>query len=95
MTIRCVRFWFWQELFCLFVKLSQEVWDMEEKNGKKDFLNTYEAADRLGVAPATLRTWRAQGRGPVPYKFHRAVFYKADDLSTWIDEHYKAVMPKS
>lgn len=32
---------------------------MEEKGDKKDFLNTYEAADRLGVAPVTLRTWRA------------------------------------
>lgn len=68
---------------------------MKEKSSKRDFLNTYEAADRLGVAPATLRTWRAQHKGPVFYKFHRTVFYKADDLSAWIDEHYKAVMPKN
>lgn len=67
---------------------------MKEKSSKKDFLNTYEAADRLGVAPATLHTWRAQHKVPVFYKFYRAVFYKADDLSTWIDEHYKSVMPK-
>jgi hypothetical protein len=68
---------------------------MNEKNSNKDFLNTYEAADRLGVAPATLRTWRAQHKGPVFYKFHRAVFYKAEDLNAWISKHYKAVMPKS
>lgn len=68
---------------------------MKEKSSKKDFLNTYEAADRLGVAPATLRTWRAQHNGPVFYKFHRAVFYKAEDLNAWIDENYQLVEPRN
>lgn len=68
---------------------------MEKKSSKKDFLNTYEAADRLGVAPATLRTWRAQHKGPVFYKFHRAVFYKAEDLNAWIDENYQLVEPRN
>lgn len=37
---------------------------MEEKQiHQKNFLNTFEAADLLGVSPATLRTWRATDRG--------------------------------
>ena len=70
---------------------------MEEKKQvhEKGFLNTFEAADLLGVSPATLRTWRATDRGPRFYKCKRAVFYKVEDLEAWIAEHYRLVEPKN
>lgn len=33
----------------------------------KRFLTGTEVAERLGLAPATMRSWRADGRGP-PYQ---------------------------
>lgn len=61
---------------------------------KKDFLNTYEVAGRMGVSPATLRAWRSTGKGPRFYKFHRSVFYRADDIDAWIQENYRLVEPE-
>ncbi|GAB3986135.1 helix-turn-helix domain-containing protein [Plantactinospora veratri] len=33
-----------------------------------DYLTPNEAAERLGVTPATMRNWRSDGRSPVPYR---------------------------
>lgn len=69
---------------------------MEDKQFReKGFLNTFEAAEMLGVRPATVRTWRSLGKGPRFYKFNRAVFYKAEDLEAWLSEHFKLVEPKN
>ena len=62
---------------------------------EKGFLNTDEAADMLGLSPATLRTWRALDKRPRFYKFNRAVFYKTEDIEAWISEHYKLVEPRN
>lgn len=43
-----------------------------------------EAAQYLGVAPATLRQWRCQKRGPVYHKSGRTVRYSRSDLERWI-----------
>ena len=45
-----------------------------------------EAAQVLGVQPATLNYWRAKGRGPAYVRIsRRCVRYRCDDLQTWID----------
>ena len=46
-------------------------------------LDTENAAAYLGLAPKTLATMRAEGRGPVFIKRGR-VFYFRDDLDKWI-----------
>lgn len=69
---------------------------MEEKRfHQKNFLSTAEAADMLGVSPATLHKWRATDTGPRFYKFNRSVFYKREDIEAWISEHYMLVEPKN
>ena len=67
---------------------------MEEKH-QKNFLNTAEVSDMLGISPATLRKWRATDTGPRFYKFNRSVFYKREDIEAWISEHYMLVEPKN
>jgi predicted site-specific integrase-resolvase len=52
-----------------------------------NILNTAGAADRLGVAPATLAYWRSTGAEEVPYlKLGGRVVYRKDDLDKWISE---------
>lgn len=43
-----------------------------------------EAADRLGLAVATLRQWRHRGRGPKFMRFGRAVRYLPSDLDEFV-----------
>lgn len=50
--------------------------------GKK-LLRTPEAAEYLGVAPATLAKWRVFGGGPQYVKMGRAVAYDPDVLDEW------------
>jgi predicted DNA-binding transcriptional regulator AlpA len=46
--------------------------------------NEAEAADRLGVAAATLRNWRQQKVGPNYRKFGRSIRYLDSDLDEYI-----------
>ena len=48
-------------------------------------MNETEAADRLGLAVATLRAWRHRGQGPRFVRFGRAVRYLMEDLGDYID----------
>lgn len=55
---------------------------------RDELLTTKGAADRLGLKPQTMRSWRASGRGPRYVrlgtgKFARAAYSK-DELDTWI-----------
>ncbi len=51
-------------------------------------LNTEEAAEYLGVAPATLPTWRCTGRYVLPYlKIGRKIYYLKSDLDHFIASH--------
>lgn len=69
---------------------------MEDKQiHEKVYLNTAQAAEMLGVRPATMRTWRALDKGPKFYKSSRSVFFKVEDIEAWISEHYKLVVPKN
>ncbi len=52
-------------------------------------INTKNAAERIGVKPQTLRTWRCRGCGPVYTRLGgprgRAV-YDVDELDRWLSE---------
>lgn len=50
-------------------------------------LSTPQAATRIGVRPATMRTWRSQGRGPKWVSAGRLVRYDIQDIDRWISEH--------
>ena len=47
------------------------------------YLDTREAAERLGLAPATLARYRITGEGPVHLRFGGCVRYGANDLEAW------------
>jgi len=47
------------------------------------FLNTAEAARILNLKTGTLEVWRVYGRGPVFYRFGRAIRYRREDLEQW------------
>lgn len=48
------------------------------------FMNTSEAAERLGLAPATLVRYRITGEGPCHFRFGTCVRYRGDDLEAWV-----------
>lgn len=47
------------------------------------FRNDADAARYIGCAPATLRTWRAQGRGPRYVKAGRVWYYR-EHVDVWL-----------
>ena len=52
---------------------------------EKDFLNTRQAAELIGLKANTLEIWRLRGTGPKYIKFGRAVRYRQSDLETYIE----------
>lgn len=54
-------------------------------------LNERQAARYLGVSPATLRLWRAEGRAPRYFRAgERLVRYRRADLDSWVQERLSA-----
>ena len=49
----------------------------------RTYLNTREAALRLGLSPRTLDRYRVTGEGPVFFRFGRLVRYRGEDLAAW------------
>jgi hypothetical protein len=48
-------------------------------------LNANEAGQILKLAPATLRNWRVQGRGPPWIRLsRRAIRYRIEDIAFWL-----------
>ena len=47
------------------------------------YVDTREAAERLGLAPATLARYRITGAGPWHFRFGGCVRYRGDDLKAW------------
>ena len=54
------------------------------------FLNTPEAAEYLGLQPATLEAWRCRGGGPSFVKLGRAVRYRNEDLAKWVESRTRS-----
>ena len=50
------------------------------------YMDTREAADRLGLAPATLARYRITGAGPCHFRFGKCVRYRGEDLEAWAAE---------
>lgn len=53
-----------------------------------DIMTVAEAAQFLRLAPATLRSWRHQGRGPQSFNFGGRIFFKTKDLEAWAAAQY-------
>lgn len=49
------------------------------------FFTSAEAAKFLRFSPATIATWRSDGRGPKYSKIGGAIRYKRDDLTLWAE----------
>ncbi len=47
------------------------------------YVDTREAAERLGLAPATLARYRITGEGPCHFRFGGCVRYRGKDLEAW------------
>lgn len=59
-------------------------------NESDRLLTTAEAAEYLGLKPATLETWRWAGKGPSYLKLHGAsVRYRRRDLERWVEEQQR------
>lgn len=43
-----------------------------------------EVASAVGIKVETLAKWRAAGNGPVYTKLGKSVFYRMEDLKSWI-----------
>jgi predicted DNA-binding transcriptional regulator AlpA len=55
-------------------------------------LTTSELAERLQVAPETVRSWRVYGTGPSYLKFGRGIRYRLADVEAW--EQRQLVRPR-
>lgn len=55
-----------------------------QKNAPREMAEE-EAAEYLGVARATLRSWRSLGKGPAFHKYSRNVRYSRADLDAWLE----------
>ena len=52
--------------------------------------NTQQAAEYLGLKPATLATWRSLGRHKLKYqKVGRLVYYMKIDMDEWLSSRTK------
>lgn len=49
-------------------------------------LTTEELAGELKTPTATLRYWRAAGKGPRYFKAGKRVLYRREDVDAWISE---------
>ncbi len=64
--------------------------DMINYDYKKDdnLVMTKEASQILGLAKSTLEHWRVEGRGPDFIKFGNKVYYKRDQLQSWLTSRF-------
>ncbi|MDE2753205.1 MAG: helix-turn-helix domain-containing protein [Gemmatimonadota bacterium] len=61
-----------------------------QRTGDGRYVATREAAERLGLAPATLARYRITGKGPCYFRFGTCVRYRAEDLEAWEAGHWRS-----
>ena len=59
----------------------------------KDALEVKEAAEYLGLSPATLAGWRYAQTGPTYYKTRTRILYSLADLDAWYESQVQRVEP--
>ena len=52
---------------------------------RREYLDTREAAEFLGLSTQQLELWRGQGGGPAFHRVGRAVRYSVSDLRAFMD----------
>jgi predicted DNA-binding transcriptional regulator AlpA len=50
---------------------------------KREWLNSQEVADLLGVAVHTVRAWRSRKQGPPCYRMYQAIRYDRAEVEAW------------
>lgn len=55
---------------------------------RERILKINEVAEWTGIAEATLRFWRHEGRGPKSAKLGRRVVYRESDVQRWLDAQF-------
>lgn len=67
----------------------------KKKFNAKDYVNTKEAADMLGLSYKTLINWRSLGKGPRYYKLGNkrssSILYKRNDIKKYIESQSENV----
>lgn len=63
---------------------------MHTSNSLPVLLDEKDAADRLGLSPRTLQSWRISGGGPIYRKIGRRVAYAVDDLAAFVEAGARA-----
>lgn len=56
--------------------------------------NTAEVEEITGVPAATLRYWRHKDFGPPSVRLGKRVFYREDDVISWVNEQFEAEAEK-
>lgn len=51
---------------------------------REPLIDTREAAERMGLVPQTVSTWRTKGFGPPHITMGRKVLYDPADIDAWI-----------
>lgn len=64
-------------------------------DGATRLLSTKEAAEFIGIKPATLEHWRWENVGPPYLKVGRAVRYRKLDLILWLEGQQVEPQPSS
>lgn len=62
----------------------------EPERPKQRFLNTTQAAVRMGIKRLTLARWRTEGKGPRYHKVGGRVLYDPDDIDEWLDDQRRS-----
>jgi excisionase family DNA binding protein len=52
-----------------------------------ELLTIPELAEYLGVPIRTVRFWRERGGGPTGFRVGKRLYFRADDVTAWLDEH--------
>lgn len=70
-----------------FTELSERLDRIEQLlvRPKREYLDTREAAEFLGLSTQQLELWRGQGGGPAFHRVGRAVRYSVADLRGFMD----------